>query len=348
MAWKRTRTEEVPPSRLADRLTVAPANRWRAWSVTAGLWSLVVLGAFGGAVGLLRSPADEQSLSSEDASSNERAPAAVLGVGEWAVRVTLSADDVATAREVVAVPVNRDRAGTEAVRVLSATAIAAVRVGDDYWAVTVAAQVDVGSGSVARWYLEVGVLESGGGAVAVSEPALVAPPPSAVGAAEVVGTVRAPDLSDPPMEAAASFLTALLSGDPAVGRWTAPGFEVSPAATEGTFARIRVDRASIEAIDTETRRIRAEVSATTAGDVIVALAYEIVVTERGDRWEVTAVTGAPTLRSRGKPEPSTPGALPASTPSTTTTSTQPSPTTAPVAPTEGTNPNPYLYEEEEN
>lgn len=342
MRWRRDRRSEAPESGASAGLAVARSNRWRAWTITAALWGLVGLGAVGGFVGLSRAPLPPL-VDVGAVEERESVPPAVMGAGEWAVRVAIPATDTHTAGEALASPAVRPQRTRPALRVLSATAVAAERVNDDYWMVTVAAEVELESAGVDRWFFEVGVAEQDGLAIAVSDPALVSPPPSPAGALELAGTLRSPDLSDPILETVSSFLTALLSGDPAVGRWTAPGVDIEPAVRNGTFEQVRIDRASIDDVDLETRRVRVEVSATTPTDAVVVLAYEIVVVDRGDRWEVTAVTGAPTLSTLDGPASTPTSRAPApSTPPDPSTSS-----TTPIAPDEGTSPNPYLYEEEE-
>lgn len=329
------------------RLRIARANEWRAWAVTAGLWSLVAVGALGGVVGLMRPPVAAQAVEEPDADVAPILPPEIMGVGEWAVRVAVPAVDTPTAGMVIAAPADRPRVAGGVVRVMSATAVAADQLAEDYWAVTVAAEVELAPGDIVRWYFEVGVISSPSGAYAATEPALVPAPSSSESRIEAEGTLRAPDLSDPPVETVASFLEALLSGDAAVGRWTAPGIDIDPAVAPGTFAEVRVARASTHEVDPRTRRVRAEVVAATRTDAVVALAYEVVVVARRDRWEVTSVSGAPTLsssagdhRSRSTSPPS------AASSSTKADSTMP-PTSAGLAPDDGAT-NPYLYEEEEN
>ncbi|MDE0805423.1 MAG: conjugal transfer protein [Acidimicrobiales bacterium] len=283
------------------------------------------------------------------------APAVVLGSAEWAVRVALTASDQESAGSALASPAMRSRTVSGSVRVLSASSVAAEQVGEDYWRVTVAVELMLGSTDVVRWFFEIGVVETPGGAFAVSDPGLVAAPPSPKGRVEVAaGTLRSPDLSDPATDTVSSFLTALLTGDQAVGRWTAPGFETGPAVAIGAFDDIRVDRVSIDEADDGSRRVRAEITAMSPDDVALVLTYEVVIVSRGGRWEVTSVSGAPSIASFDTGSAETPSPPTPTSTSTSTTAPAASPTadsTVQIAPAEGTNNNnnnPYLYEEEES
>ena len=345
MGWIRSSSKATDADGGASSLRVVPANRWRAWAVTAGLWGLVAIGAFGGVVGLMRppvvAPADEPS--HDDA---EPIPSPeILGVGEWVVRVAVPASEASSVGAVVAAPADRPQPSGGVLRVVSATAVAAEQVSDGYWTVTVAAEVELVPGDVVQWFFEVGVIDGPSGAYAATDPALVPAPKWSGRRLEPEGTMNPPDPADPSMETVASFVEALLSGDPAVGRWTAPGVEIGPAVSPGTFSDVRATRASITEIDSTTRRVRVEVSATTPTDAVLSLAYEIVVVSRGDRWEVTSMSGAPTLAAvdHGGRSRSTPS----SSPSPTTVREPTTSTTAALAPDDGAT-NPYLYQEEDS
>jgi hypothetical protein len=295
----------------------------------------------------MRPPVAAQTAEEPDGGVVPIPPPEITGVGEWAVRVAVPAVDTPTVEGVIAAPADRPRTAGGVVRVVSATAVAADQLAEDYWAVTVAAEVELAPGDIVRWYFDVGVIDSQSGAYAVTDPALVPAPSSSETRIEADGTPRAPDLSDPPVGTVASFLAALLSGDAAVGRWTAPGIDIGPAVAPGTFAEVRVTRASTHEVDTRTRRVRAEVVAATPTDAVVALAYEVVVVARRDRWEVTSVTGAPTLSSSAGDNQSRSESPPLTAPSSTTTDSTMPPTTTALAPDDGAT-NPYLYEEEES
>jgi hypothetical protein len=188
--------------------------------------------------------------------------------------------------------------------------------------------------------------------VVVSEPALVPAPAAAKDRVTLAGTLRAPDLGDPAVETTTAFLTALLSGDPSVGRWTAPGVELTPAVGQGTFDRVTVERAAVTRLGDDTRRVLVTVTARTTNDASLRLVYEVTVAARDGRWEITSISGAPTISvtdpaelDEPRPAPATvetTGPNPASSPKETSPATAPSPE---LAPDPGTNPNPNPYDE---
>lgn len=350
MGRNRSASKKRDTDRDDARPPVLPATRWRSWAITAGLWTFVSIGAVGGVVGLTRPQANAVTDRLGSEPTDVMLPAGVLGMAEWSVRTLLPAADVQAIGADVAAPAERQRSSSVTVRVVSATAVAADPIGDDYWAITVAAEIELGPGQVVRWYLEVGIIDDPSGAYVATDPALVPAPSAHEHQVEPAGTLRSPDPSDPSVATVASFLRALLSGDPAVGRWTAPDVTIGPAVAPDTFVDVRVSRAAIAEIDAGTRRVRVEIVATTAMDATVALAYEVTLESRGDRWEVTAMSGAPTLTASGSrggtPSTSTAPTRPTAIPSTST-STSTTSTTAALAPDDGAT-NPYLYEEEEH
>ena len=349
MGWNRTAAKRRDTDRDDARPPVIPAPRWRSWAITAGLWAFVSIGAIGGVVGLTRPQATAATDRFGSESTDVVPPPEVLGVAEWAVRTSLPAADVQSIGADIAAPAERQRSGGT-VGVMSATAVSADPVGDNYWAITVAAEIELGPGQVVRWYLEVGVIDDPSGAYVATDPALVPASSAPEHHVEPEGTLRTPDPSDSSVATVGSFLRALLLGDPAVGRWTAPDVTIGPAAAPGTFSDVRVSRAAIAEIDAGTRRVRVEIVATTAMDATVALAYEVTLASRGDRWEVTAMSGAPTLTassSRGETQSTSTSTRPTATPSTSTSTATTTSTTAALAPDDGAT-NPYLYEEEEH
>jgi hypothetical protein len=334
-------------------LELTPASSWRPWAVTALLWVLVVVAAVAGVAALLR-PAPAPAADGASVSDPVLSPQ-VAGTAQWAVRAALEAPSRAEAGRVLAVPADRTTSGERVVQVRSASTIAARLVGDSYWAVTVAAEVHLGEAPALSWFFEVGVADTADGPVVVSEPALIPAPPAAQGRAALTGTLRTPDLGDPVVATTAAFVTALLSGDPSVGRWTAPGVDLAPAVGQGIFDRVIVERAAVTRLGDAARRVLVAVTARTTDDTSLRLVYEVTVTAREGRWEITTVSGAPTMSLTDPPgtdelRPSPAGGEP--TEPTTTPSfpmgTSPTTATSPaLAPDPGTNPNPYEQLEEE-
>lgn len=265
--------------------------------MTGALWALVVCGALAGVVGLARSGAAESQGAPVLRDEPRVAPGEVLGTAEWAVRVSLAGPDPATASSVVVDRAGRPRGSATGVDVVAATAIRAEPVEDGYWAVVVATDVRPAERDVIfRWFLEIGIAETGSGPVAVSDPALVPAPVAPVGSVEVTGPGPGrPDRSGPVTETVSSFLTALVTGDPAVNRWTAPGVDVWPAAGPGVFGEVELTGIAVTRHPGNAATARAELSVEMDDESVVVFAYTVELVEREGRWEVTEVGGAPPI-----------------------------------------------------
>lgn len=321
----------------SDRLAVGALRPWRSWAVTGALWAFVVCGALAGVVGLARSGAAESQGAPVVQDEPRVAPGEVLGTAEWAVRVSLAGPDPGAASSVVVDPAGRPRASATGVNVVAATAVRAEPVGDGHWAVVVATDVRPAERDVIfRWFLEIGIAETGSGPVAVTDPALVPAPVAPVGSLEVTGPGPGrPDRSDPVTETVSSFLTALVTGDPAVNRWTAPGVDVWPAAEAGVFGEVELTGIAVTRHAGKAATARAELSVEMDDESVVVFAYTVELVEREGRWEVTEVGGAPPISGPGDdpddepPVPPTPAApAPTSSPGPAGAGTS-SPTTNP-------------------
>lgn len=259
-----------------------------------------------------------------------QAPADVLGSAEWAVRVALAAPDSELAALALADPADRPRATASRVEVAAAVAVRAESAGDQYWAVTVATDVrSAVTGAAQRWYLEVGVVETGSGPVAITDPALVPAPLLPVNAVQLDGPAPArPDRSDAVVTTVESFLVALVTGDPTVNRWTAPGVEMWPAAAPGALAEVDLTAIAVERNGSSEATARAEVAVVTTDDLVVVFAYTVRLSERDGRWEVLDVGATPPLRRIVDPADLEPLAPPPTDPPASTAATT-SPTTNP-------------------
>jgi hypothetical protein len=331
MAGRGTREDAGEGGRLtSDGLAVGALGPWRSWAVTGGLWALVICGALAGVVGLARSGATGSQGSTVVPDQPDVAPGEVLGTAEWAVRVSLTGPDPATASGVVADPAGRRRAGVAGVDVVAATAVRAEPVEAGYWAVVVATDVrSDGRGSIFRWFLEIGVVETGAGPVAVTDPALVPAPVAPVGSVELTGPGPGrPDRSDPVTETVSSFLTALVTGDPAVNRWTAPGVDVWPAAEAGVFGDVELTGITVTRHAGSAATARAELSVEIDDDSVVVFAYTVQLVEREGRWEVTDVGGAPPISGPVNDPDEEPSVPPS--PAATGVRPAPAPTSPPV------------------
>lgn len=295
----------------------------------AGLWALVALGALGGLAGLLR-PSTQVVESADDGAAADVTPPEVAGFGELAVTTWIQAEGEGAEAAidplfVIDPAADAGSAGRRRVNG-DATAIATREVSDEYWAVTVAAPVDeYADGAwqpVGTWYLEIGVARTGEGLVAVSEPAIVPAPAEPDGAPEPAGDgLGVPSQDEEDMATTVDgFLNALMAGNGDVSRYLAPGVEILPV-TPAPFAEVRLRRWDVEEAGDGAVRVRLSADATSAAGVPRTVSYELGLAERAGRWEVTTLSGAPTIEGDD-------GAAPATTGTTAAPSSTSPPTTA--------------------
>jgi hypothetical protein len=185
------------------------------------------------------------------------------------------------------------------------TATSVARLGDGRWAVTVAADLlrrrsddpSLAMSAVGVRYFRVELVEDNGAVAAAALPAIVAGP-SPVGAARDDEWPAAPPLSDDPLaDTVARFLAAMLTGDGELARYAAPGSGVRAA--PATFETVSVERLAVRGSG-EQRRVRAWLLGV-SGTASMQLLYDLHLTRRDGRWEVTAV-GAPTTAGAAKPD----------------------------------------------
>jgi hypothetical protein len=321
----RTRNAGTDPQR------TVPVRPNAQVAARVGLWALVALGALGGLVGLLR-PTTQAAAPSSAGSDADVMPPEVAGFGELAVTTWIEAEgDGAEARLdplfAVDPPANAGDAGRRRVNG-DATAIAAREVSDGYWAVTVVAPVDemddAGHWQAAgNWYVEVGVASTAEGLVAVAEPAIVPAPTQPADAPEPAGDgLGVPAQEDEDMATTVEgFLRALMAGDGDVSRYLAPDVEILPV-TPAPFRDVTLQRWAVTDTGEHRVRVRLAARATSEGGVPRTVSYELGLAEREGRWEVTSMSGAPTIDREDTTA--------ARSPSTTLSS---SPTTAPESET---------------
>jgi hypothetical protein len=269
------------------------------------LWAFVVVGALGGAVSAvsaIASPSSAPPISSTAAASP---PVGVAGVAEMAVRQWLTTDSAG--------PADGDA---------SVAAVSLRAVGAGYWAVTVAADLhhaDPPEAGQGRWYLEVGVVAHGAALVAAGPPVVVPPPPSGEPVTLAGPTLRHPAPDDPLAATAEAFLSALLTGGQDPSRYASPAATFQPTPT-AAFAEVAVRRtAVVSRVGVETV-LRAEAAGRTPTGVELLMLYELTLVPRDGRWEVQALSGAPTLRRPPNRATSTTSSAPP----------QPTPSPAPV------------------
>ena len=324
-----------------DPRRVVPARPRAQLAARVGLWSLVGLGAVGGLVGMMR-PAGQGTAEAEEAAGSASMPPEVGGFAELVVTTWLEAG----AREaglleepenggvlelaslfVVDPPVGSDDTGVR--HVTDATTVAARILSPRYWAVTVAAPVQELDGqqqwrTAGTWFLELGIVADGAGSLmAVSEPALVPAPrqPDAGAVPQPVGgALRAPasgeqDLAD----TVQGFVSALLVGDGDVSRYLAPDARLSGVVSPPPFTEATLHEWAVTSLPDGRTLAQVAVRGVSPAGVPRTLSYELGLVQRSGRWEVTSLSGAPTLLDTSSPNDAAP---------TTTTNRSPT-TTAP-------------------
>lgn len=290
-----------------------PLSPWTQRLAHACLWGLIGVSALGGVAGLVRAP-DTAAPVERTVSSNSTAPASVAGFAEFAVRSWLVHTESSDSLLESLYATDPGPAHTDQAIVGYTSAVASRLVETRYWAVTVAAHVDEPADGAATvpWFFEVGIVEDGAGAfMAVGTPALLPAPRVAVDPpTPLVSTLRRPDPRDPIATTVRGFLQAMLAGGGDVSRYAAPDVTLT-AISPAPFLAFELTGEASQTLPSGEVRFRAEVRGTSTADDTWTVAYELVLAERGGRWEVRSVSGAPTL---GSPPPST----------TTTATTSPS------------------------
>ena len=268
-----------------------------------GLWTLVALGALGGCVGLLRPTSAAPAAEPTNSPAQLPVPPQVPGFAELAVRswIEPGEHDVALESYFVGGSETANRGTPPALEVGTTSVVAVDSVRDDYWAVTVAAEVreldDAGAVvSTGTWFVEIGMVEVDGALAAIGTPALV-PAPSVATDLRLAGPEpRARLAGDPVADAIEGLLTALLTGDGDLTRYLAPDTELAPISPP-PFTVVTIERLASSETSAGGEIVRVLASAVTAGGNEQLLGYELVLVERAGRWEATSLTGAPTLEA---------------------------------------------------
>lgn len=254
-----------------------------------GLWTLVGAAGLGGLVAAVR---PSTTVVQEAAPVVAPTPAGLSGVAEVTVRDWLLHE-------------GRPAPGSDVgLAVDAVSTVATRRVASGFWAATVAASVrPAGAETATLWFLELGIFDGGNGTRPVGLPAIV-PAPFALVPLEpssLALAVPAPD--DPVAATAEAFLRSLLSGEGDPIRYVAPNADIQPIA-DAPFEEVRLERVAVVRADRDARRVRVTVSGTTVEQIVFDLFYELVLTEREGRWEVTAmsaVTAPPGPNSKQAP-----------------------------------------------
>jgi hypothetical protein len=271
-----------PPAARETRYESRPSRPWAQLAVRAGLWAAVVLGCVSGLLALGRSGGSDGEGTTTTDDSADDLPAPVGNTAELAVLAWLTVEPDSDSLEDVFLdpPAVVDMA-TQNLRVGDVRAVAGQSLGDGYWTVTVAAQVedvppeeaadpeaeaedaaeevvappgpdaeDEEESGPVTWYVEVGIVGSvADGLAALTTPAVMTAPPPVSDEWRRSGVDgRTPERDDPIVDAIDGFLDAMLtgSGDPA--RYAAPGLEVT-SLDPAPFSEVSVLEMALEDLD---------------------------------------------------------------------------------------------------
>lgn len=282
--------------------TVLPLRPWTQRAARFALWGLVGVAATGGVAGLVRPATSDGASTVVEASG---VPAAVSGFAEYALRQWLTAKpDAAAALEATYIdPPEIPGVADPAQRVVSVTAVSTRQVDAYYWAVTLAAELQSPDPVTGErrdvWFFELGVVQAGDSFIAAGQPGIV-PAPLATDALRSPAALPPPEPNDEITASLDGFFQALLAGGGDVSRYLAPSTEIS-AVSPPPFVESAVTGLSVSELAAGSARARVEVEGTTAEGGDWTVAYEVLLALRGGRWEVTALSGAPTLAERDEP-----------------------------------------------
>lgn len=293
-------------------LVVAPARRWQPRLVTITLWGLIGLAVVLSAASFAAAQTPPSPAKPAEATIP---PPAVAGVAERVVTSWMSASPEPAIAAQLVDPGSYGQRALQGFTVVRAAAVQIEPVDVDYWAVTVAVTVEVApaqaetSPAGVELFVQVGVADTGRGLVAVTGPAPVPVPGAPTGVEVAARQMAGVDGQDPQIATAVSFVTALLTGDQAVDRYSAPDLHVTPAVAAGVFVDVEPVRASSTPTETGTL-IRLEVLAQSASGSEILFAYTVTVVDRDGRSEITTFGATPPLANSApaetEPDPSAP------------------------------------------
>lgn len=293
-------TDLAPPAQ-------SPPRRWpatvssaaAAWVGHGLLWALVVGGVSAGVLALV--------LHAEAATRLPppvRMPASSVGAEGFAeLYVAAWLGQAGRGSEEALTPYYRGQANLGevppgAMYVLRTATVGVEQPTDDYWAVTVAA--DVLTAGEGGWqpggvrYYSVGVAATDQGLAATSLPSQVPAPPSEGPAPRLAVAQMSSAGDDPQTEATQRFLAALLAGQGELDRYTAPGSGLRPI-DPPPFTVVELQRIGTQRLPDGTVAVRAEVAAVDRGGLTQVLHYSLELAQRERRWEVVVLHPAPPL-----------------------------------------------------
>jgi hypothetical protein len=309
---------------MPERYLARPIRPVAQLAVRVGLWGAVILGCAGGIRALvLPAGADSEDPVTQDIGDADiMVPATVAGVAEDVVQawMTATTDDQETLNRLFVDPPSVDELDNRNITLVDLRTVSGERIQDGYWTVTVATDLietdpsapppDPESGEqdeaqqIDTWYVEVGIVgDAWGGMAALSTPAVVPAPALAETRLEPdIGDEYEPEGDDELGQAVDGFLTALVAGDGELDRYLSAesdeyrdGIPLE-AANPAPFVDIEVLQLAWTELNEDDIRVWAQVRATTATETTRVVAYEIVVREAVDRYEVLNAWGAPTVR----------------------------------------------------
>lgn len=321
-----------------ERYAVGPVHPVGQLAARIALWGAVAIGCLGAIVGFVRPPVEAVGPVAEHGDES-LVPAPVAGAAEIAVEawLTATADERDRLEELFVDDVSFGDHHAETLAVGDVTTVGGRRVDEGYWSVVVAVAVveemppgaeatqssgddpgqgvgdDLGQDGAAprapRWFVEVGVVGGADdGFAALTTPAILpGPPPTPDGWTRGGPGERRPDPDSTVVATVEGFLNALLTGDGDPLRYLAPGGSVTVAESP-PFAELVMMDLTVEDIDDTTARAWTRVRVTTPGGARRVAAYEVLVVERVDRWEILELSGVPTAVEPPAREASPPAA----------------------------------------
>ncbi|HET6953116.1 MAG TPA: conjugal transfer protein [Acidimicrobiales bacterium] len=294
-----------------DHYDWRPPRRTAQLATRIGLWAAVALGALGGVVALVGGGGAPEPAPITPVPSSSSVAGPVAGMAERVVEAwfTVSPDAAGDLAALFVEPPRASGLASDNLVVERVTTVAGTRVTDGYWKVTVAVDLvetvtpdvegtpDVEPTSVpTTWYVEVAIVgDVNRGLAALTTPSVV-PPPSAVasGWAATDTPYEQPDPADPMAETVEGFLAALLAGAGDAAPYLAAGVDI-PALDPVPFAKLELAEMSSFELDEGRMRVMAQVRVETPGGALTYFGYELILTQRLDRWEVSQFAGAPSL-----------------------------------------------------
>lgn len=264
-----------------------PIGKVQIWAAQAVLWTLVLSGPVMGIAALTSVGNASAAAETPDVPEVTVGPE---GVAELVTAAWLEADED-TADELPGWIVDAASLGgidAASVWVERTATIAVTETGPDQWVVVVAARtlrlVDGAyqPDGVGYYAVEI-VRDDMGRFAAIGVPGRVPAPPAASDIEEG-GRLSRPQ-QRPELDTVRGFLTAYLTADTDLERWTLPAAELE-AVSPAPFVTVEVTAARVIEIDADTRRVRAQVSGITADGHTQVLQYPMLLSARDGRWEV--------------------------------------------------------------